>query len=55
MNISVERISGSNRYKTSLEIAKRLNNLSKITVVNRVTGLTDAVSIAPVSASKSMP
>lgn len=55
MNINVERISGDDRYKTSLEIAKRLGNISEIAVVNGVKGLPDAISIAPVAASKKMP
>ena len=55
MGLIVERISGDDRYKTSLEIAKRLGTISEISVVNGVTGLADAVSIAPVAASKNMP
>jgi len=55
MNLNVERISGNDRYKTSLEIAKKLNSPSEIAVVNGVTGLPDAVSIAPVAAEKDMP
>nr|WP_312985861.1 cell wall-binding repeat-containing protein [Clostridioides sp.] len=55
MNLNVERISGNDRYKTSLEIAKKLNSPSEIAVVNGVTGLPDAVSIAPVAAEKEMP
>ena len=55
MNINVERISGDDRYNTSLEIAKRLGDVSEIAVVNGVTGLADAISIAPVAGSKNMP
>ena len=55
MNLTVERISGEDRYKTSLEVAKRLGDISEIAVVNGVTGLPDAISIAPVAASKKMP
>ncbi|HSQ90048.1 cell wall-binding repeat-containing protein [Romboutsia sp.] len=58
MDIYVERISGNDRYETSLEIAKKLSNyinISEIAVVNGVTGLPDAVSIAPVAANKNMP
>jgi putative cell wall-binding protein len=40
---------------TSLEIAKKLGNTSKVSVVNGITGLPDAVSIAPVAASENMP
>ena len=55
MNLNVDRISGDDRYSTSLEIAKRLSNVSEIAVVNGVTGLADAVSIAPVAANRNMP
>ena len=55
MNLKVERISGDTRYTTSLAIAKKLGTVSEIAVVNGVTGLADAVSIAPVAASKKMP
>lgn len=55
MNVNVERISGKTRYETSLEIAKKLGNVSEIAVVNGITGLPDAVSIAPVAANKNMP
>lgn len=55
MGLTVERISGDDRYQTSLAVAKRLNNVSQIAVVNGVSGLPDAVSIAPVAASKNMP
>lgn len=55
MNINVERISGNDRYETSLKIAKKLNSPSEIAVVNGETGLPDAVSIAPVAAEKDMP
>uniref|UniRef100_UPI0011DD771D cell wall-binding repeat-containing protein n=1 Tax=Clostridium ihumii TaxID=1470356 RepID=UPI0011DD771D len=55
LGINVERIGGDDRYKTSLEIAKKLKNISKIAVVNGVNGLSDAVSIAPVTANENMP
>ncbi|MEG1142153.1 MAG: cell wall-binding repeat-containing protein [Clostridia bacterium] len=55
MNLTVERISGNDRYETSLEVAKKLGDVSEIAVVNGVTGLPDAVSIAPVAASNKMP
>ena len=55
MGIIVERISGDDRYETSLAVAKRLNNVSQIAVVNGVNGLPDAVSIAPVAAINNMP
>ena len=55
MDINVERISGNDRYETSLEIAKKLGRVSEIAVVNGVKGIPDAVSIAPVAAEKNMP
>lgn len=55
MNINVDRISGETRYETSLELAKKLGDISEIAVVNGVTGLPDAVSIAPIAANKNMP
>ena len=55
MNLNIDRISGDDRYSTSLEIAKRLGDVSEIAVVNGVTGLADAVSIAPVAADRNMP
>ena len=55
MNINVERIGGNDRYSTSLELAKRLGDISEVAVVNGVTGLADAISIAPIAASKKIP
>ena len=55
MNLNVDRISGDTRYTTSLAIAKRLGKVSEIAVVNGVTGLADAVSIAPVAAERNIP
>lgn len=54
MGITVERISGEDRYKTSLAIANRFNNVSEIAVVNGEKGFADAVSIAPVCARDNM-
>ncbi|MGO0907851.1 cell wall-binding repeat-containing protein, partial [Clostridioides difficile] len=57
-NISVSRISGSDRYETSLSLAKELkgiSNVSKISVVNGEKGLADAVSIGAASAQNDMP
>ncbi len=55
MKLNVERISGEDRYETSLEVAKKLGYVSEIAVVNGETGLADAVSIAPVAANNNMP
>ncbi|MPM31423.1 N-acetylmuramoyl-L-alanine amidase LytC [bioreactor metagenome] len=54
MNINIERISGKDRYETSLKIANKLGKISEIAVVNGEHGLVDAVSISPVAASKNM-
>ncbi|WP_052356619.1 M20/M25/M40 family metallo-hydrolase [[Clostridium] dakarense] len=54
MDVNVERISGNTRYETSLEIAKKLGDVSEIAVVNGISGLSDSVSIAPVAANKNM-
>ncbi|MDB8801451.1 MULTISPECIES: 5'-nucleotidase C-terminal domain-containing protein [Romboutsia] len=55
MNLITERISGKDRYETSLKVAKKLGDVSEVAVVNGVRGLSDAVSIAPVAANKNMP
>lgn len=54
----VERISGEDRYATSLKVAKELDkisNISEISVVNGEKGLADAVSIGAISAQNGMP
>lgn len=54
----VERISGEDRYITSLNIAKELNkhiDIKEAVVVNGVKGIPDAVSAAGISAQKGMP
>lgn len=45
MGISVERIHGLDRYETSIEVAKKLNT-NRAFVVNGISGLADALSIA---------
>ncbi|CEH34428.1 cell wall-binding repeat-containing protein [Romboutsia lituseburensis] len=55
MNLNVERISGKDRYETALQVAKKLGDVSEVAVVNGQKGLADAVSVAPVAASKNMP
>ncbi len=59
MNLKVNRVSGNDRYETSLEVAKKLtegmSNVYHIAVVNGVIGLPDAVSIAPVAGENRMP
>ncbi|WP_024621563.1 cell wall-binding repeat-containing protein, partial [Metaclostridioides mangenotii] len=56
--ISTDRIWGNTRYETSLELAKNLDNIKKvseISVANGEKGIVDAISIAPVAAEKDMP
>jgi len=55
MGIKVERIAGDTRYETSLAIAKEMSNVSKIVIVNGLTGLSDATSIAAVAGIENMP
>lgn len=58
MNIVVDRVAGSTREYTSLEIAKRINEISPVTeiaYVNGYSGLADAVSIASFASTKHMP
>ena len=55
---TVERISGSDRYKTSLELAKKLDNIkdiSEVAVVNGHKGLADAVSVGAPAAQRNIP
>ncbi|WP_051540549.1 cell wall-binding repeat-containing protein [Clostridium ihumii] len=54
MGIKVERISGQDRVSTAIEVAKNINS-KEVAVVNGYTGLSDALSIAPVAADKGMP
>ena len=58
LKLKVDRIKGSTREETALAIAKRLDGIkdvSEIAVVNGVTGLADAVSVAAAAAEKGMP
>jgi len=55
MGVEVERIAGDTRFETSLAIAKKMTNVSKIAVVNGETGLSDATSIAAVAGVENMP
>lgn len=52
--IAVERIYGQDRYKTSLEIAKRLPQSNTIAVLSG-DNFPDALSMAPIAAEKKMP
>lgn len=56
--LNVIRISGNDRYETSIKLAKELDknsNLSKVVVVNGEKGLADAVSMGAISAKEEMP
>ncbi len=58
MGISVERISGSDRYKTSISLAQKLNSIksvSQVAVANGVNGLADAISVGAAAADNNMP
>jgi len=52
---SVERISGEDRYLTSIEIAKKLNNNSKVAFVVGGNGEADAMSISAKAAELKAP
>lgn len=54
MNISVERISGQDRYETALKIAQKVG-LSKGVFVAIGTDFPDALSIGPIAAANGMP
>ncbi|MCH3965991.1 MAG: cell wall-binding repeat-containing protein [Clostridium sp.] len=54
MNIEVDRIWGSNRYETSVAVAKKLENSGSVVLTSGL-GYADALSIAPLAASQGMP
>ncbi len=56
--ITVNRIAGKDRYGTSLAVAEamdKIKDVSKIAVVNGLTGLPDAVSVAAPAGDENMP
>lgn len=56
--ITVERISGEDRFETSLKIAQSISSNSSVesfALANGYTGLADAISFSPVSGSKNIP
>ena len=59
MGISVERISGSNRYATSVAIANEMKsegaNIDQVAIVNGVSGLADAISFGAAAGQKNIP
>ena len=54
MSLNVERISGVNRYETSSAVAHSMSGVHKVAVVNGVTGLADALSVAAPAARDNM-
>lgn len=54
MNIKINRYYGKDRYETSVEVARHLDQFDKIVLVNGL-GFADALSIAPIAAKKGMP
>ena len=57
-NISITRLSGSNRYETSVTIANYIHsnfNTGSEIVITSGLGFADALSIAPIAAKKGMP
>ena len=57
-SIKTERISGKNRYETSINVANKINKLKKLDTVILVNGehsVADAVSISPVAGNKNIP
>ncbi|MCG4580866.1 cell wall-binding repeat-containing protein [Clostridium cochlearium] len=54
MNIKATRISGKNRFETSVQVAKNLENFNGVVITNGF-GFADALSIAPVAAQRAMP
>ncbi|WP_051539840.1 cell wall-binding repeat-containing protein [Clostridium ihumii] len=54
MGISVKRISGVNRYETASEVARNLDYVDKVAIVNGITGLADALSVAAPAARDNM-
>lgn len=54
MSIETTRIYGQDRFKTAVEVAKNLKNVTGVVVTNGY-GFADALSIAPIAAQKGMP
>lgn len=57
-NISITRLSGNNRYETSITVANYIHsnfNIGSEIVVTSGLGFADALSIAPIAARKGMP
>ncbi|MHA7138111.1 cell wall-binding repeat-containing protein [Rossellomorea arthrocnemi] len=55
LGIQTERISGSDRYKTSIEVAKRLAPTNETAIIATGENFADALAIAPYAAEKQVP
>lgn len=55
MGITVNRVSGSNRYDTALEIAKELNPVKNEAILATGFNFPDALAVAPYAAEKGVP
>lgn len=55
MKLSVKRIEGKDRVETAAEIAKQMGNFDDVAIVNGMTGMADALSIAAPAAQNGMP
>nr|WP_286184180.1 cell wall-binding repeat-containing protein [Clostridium sp. CCUG 7971] len=58
MKIDIKRISGKDRYETSIKIAdiiNQSNKVEKVVLVNGENGIADSISISPVAGNKNMP
>ncbi|RDY23288.1 hypothetical protein CHF27_009085 [Romboutsia maritimum] len=58
LKITIERISGKDRYETSLNIAKKIDEkkaIKKVAIVNGIKGLADGVSIGSIAGMENMP
>lgn len=53
-SISIERLGGSGRYETSVEVAKKLENIEEAFIVTG-TDFVDALTVAPIAAKKGAP
>ena len=55
MDLHVSRLGGSDRYSTSLEVAKSMGNVSEIIALSGKGNVEEIISIATVAADKNMP
>ncbi|MGX4598564.1 cell wall-binding repeat-containing protein [Faecalimicrobium sp. JNUCC 81] len=58
MKIDIKRISGKDRYETSIKVAdiiNQSNKVEKVVLVNGENGIADSISISPLAGNKNMP